>query len=80
MPTSVILISRYSDTIIVIKKESNNYIQYVGDLYSEPVSLSYDTLCDLFDTSGTVLVFYHHQVFITVLVASFICSWGDSQM
>ena len=27
----VLIISRYSDTIFIIKKESNEYIQYVGE-------------------------------------------------
>ncbi len=61
MPIAVLLISRYSDTLSVIKKESNKDIQYVGNLYSEKISLSNGTLSDLFDTSGAILVF-HNQV------------------
>lgn len=56
---SVLLISRYSDIITVIKKESSDYIQYIGNTYSEPIVLSYSKMADLFDTSGTILIFYY---------------------
>jgi hypothetical protein len=74
VPIGVLLISRYSNTIIVIKKESNDYVQYVGNSYSESISISYDKLSDIFDTSGKLLVFHRRQVFKTVLVAGFISS------
>jgi hypothetical protein len=61
IPIAILLISRYSDTLAVIKKESNKHIQYVGNSYSEKISLSNGTLSDLFDTSGAILVF-HNQV------------------
>ncbi|CAF4273381.1 unnamed protein product, partial [Rotaria sordida] len=58
-PRAIFLISRYSDTISIIKQQSNKFIQYIGTTYSEPIPISYSKMIDLFDTSGTILVFYH---------------------
>lgn len=69
-PNAVLIISRFSDTIVVVKKKRNNYVQCVGNLYSEQIPLSHDQLYDLYDTSATILVF-HHQVFIIVFIAKF---------
>jgi hypothetical protein len=69
-PNAVLLISRFSDTIVVIKKEGNNYVQCIGNLYSEEVPLSHDQLYDLYDTSATIFAF-HHQVCIHVFIANF---------
>jgi hypothetical protein len=60
---AVLIISRFSDTIIVIKKKGNNYVQCTGNLYAEYVVLSQDKIYDLYDTSAAILVF-HRQVFV----------------
>ncbi|CAF0902184.1 unnamed protein product [Adineta steineri] len=52
--TAVLIISRYSDNIVVVKKEANTYFQYTGDTYSDRISISYNKLCDHFDTSAEV--------------------------
>lgn len=67
---AVLLISRFSDTIVVIKKIGNNCVQCIGSLYSEQVLLSQDKLYDLYDTSAAILVF-HRQVFIMVSSGNF---------
>jgi len=62
-PTTSFCISAYSDNITLVKKEYDDYIQFIGDSFSEQISLSFDKLLDIFDTSSSILVF-HHQVFI----------------
>ncbi len=61
------LISRYSDTATVIKREANtgNYLQSNDRIYSESKPLSESKLADLLDTSGFILAFYH-RVYITI--------------
>ena len=68
--SAILLISRYSDTIVVIKKDGNNYVQCIGNFYSEQIPLSHDELYDLYDTSATIFAF-HHRVFIRVFIANF---------
>ena len=43
---SVVLISRYSDTIAIIEPGSSNFTQYVGDMYSESILLSCSKMAD----------------------------------
>lgn len=57
--SSVLLISRYSDTLIVIKKKQNKYIQYVNNSNTEQLTLN--RLHDLFDTSSTILGFHRQK-------------------
>ncbi|CAF3501805.1 unnamed protein product [Rotaria socialis] len=61
-PTSCLMISRYSDTIIIVKKESNKLLQYTGDAYSVAADLSYTKLNDILDTSSTILIFYRQNL------------------
>ena len=68
--SAVLLISRYSDTIVVIKKNGNDYVHCTGNFYSKQIPLSHDELYDLYDTSATIFAF-HHQVFKTVSIANF---------
>ena len=56
------MISRYSDTIVIVKQKSNKLFKFVTGTYSTPTDLSYSEMNDLLDTSSTILVFYH-QVF-----------------
>ncbi|CAF1498004.1 unnamed protein product, partial [Adineta steineri] len=70
--TAVLIISRYSDNIVVVKKEANTYFQYTDDTYSDRISLSYNKLCDHFDTSGKILVFHQRQVIIFIFVGQFL--------
>ncbi|CAF4415281.1 unnamed protein product, partial [Adineta steineri] len=70
--TAVLIISRYSDNIVVVKKEANTYFQYTGDTYSDRISLSYNKLCDHFDTSGKILVFHQRQVIIFIFAGQFL--------
>lgn len=63
IPTTLFCIRAYSDNITLVKKEHGDYIQFIGDLFSERISLSFNKLLDIFDTSSSILVF-HHQVFI----------------
>ncbi|CAF4164381.1 unnamed protein product [Rotaria sp. Silwood2] len=58
-PRAILIISRYDNTIAIIKQESNKFIQYVGNTYLEQTPISYSKLTDLFDTSGAILVFHH---------------------
>ena len=58
-PTAVLLVSCFSDSVTVVKKESHDYVQFVSDNYSEPVHLSKPRWADLIDTSGSILVFHH---------------------
>jgi hypothetical protein len=67
---AVLLISRYSDTLAVIKKAKNKYVQYVNKSYDEQIPLTRDELYDLFDTSGAILGF-HHQVLTAVFISRF---------
>ncbi|CAM4846474.1 unnamed protein product, partial [Rotaria magnacalcarata] len=61
-PTSCLMISRYSDTIIIVKKESNKLLQYTGDAYSVAADLSYTKLNDILDTSRTIFIFYRQNL------------------
>ena len=60
-PIAILLISRFSDSIAVVKQESQGYIQFPQDDYSHSVPLSYSRFSDLIDTSSSILIF-HHQV------------------
>lgn len=64
-PMAILLISRYSDTATIIKKEADGYIQYNGYTYSEPTPLSNSKMADLLDTSGSILMFYY-QVYLPI--------------
>ena len=65
-PAAVLLISRYSDTVTVIKHEGDIYTQYIGETYSEALPLPSSKMADAFDTCGYILVFYHQvQVSVT---------------
>ncbi|CAF3829497.1 unnamed protein product [Rotaria sordida] len=78
-PRAIFLISRYSDTISIIKQQSNKFIQYIGTTYSEPIPISYSKMIDLFDTSGTILVFYHQDQTQTAKPNMRIVSYSDAQ-
>ena len=62
-PIGILLIffSRFSDSIAVIKRESQGYVQFLQDDYSHSVQLSSSRVSDLIDTSSSILIF-HHQV------------------
>ncbi|CAF1441600.1 unnamed protein product [Adineta ricciae] len=68
---SILLISRYSDTISVIKRIGSDYIQYSGEKFSESSVLSYSKMADLFDISSTNLIFYYQIHAFTPLQKSF---------
>jgi hypothetical protein len=55
--TAILLISRYSDTIKIIKREDSLFTQYTGPVYSASASLSSSKMADAFDTCSTILVF-----------------------
>ncbi|CAF5228016.1 unnamed protein product, partial [Rotaria magnacalcarata] len=72
-PTSCLMISRYSDTIIIVKKESNKLLQYTGDAYSVAADLSYTKLNDILDTSSTFLIFYRQVFEVLILNMTISC-------
>ena len=57
--SALLLISRFSDTGVVIKRGVNGYIQFNGDDYSIEKPLCLPKMADLLDTSSHILVFYH---------------------
>ena len=56
------MISRYSDTITIVKQEPDKLLKFIGDTYLTSVNLPYSYMNDLLDTSNAILLFYH-QVF-----------------
>lgn len=58
-PTAILLISRYSDAGVVIKREANVYIQFNDDHFATSKAVSFSKIADLMDTCGHVLIFYH---------------------
>jgi hypothetical protein len=70
-PTAILLISRYSDAVVVIKREANDYIQFNDDHFSISKELTISKMADLMDTCGHILVFYH-QVWSNTVHETFI--------
>ncbi|CAF4221628.1 unnamed protein product [Rotaria sp. Silwood2] len=68
-PVALLLLSRYNDSIAVIKPEGNKFIQYTGDTYSKTVPISYLKMIDLFNISGSILCF-HRQVNLAALMTN----------
>ena len=58
---AILLISKYSDTLIVIKKINNQYVKSNNKPYAEQIPLTLDELHDIFDTSSAILGFYIQQ-------------------
>lgn len=56
--TAILLISRYSDAGVVIKREVNGYIEFNDDHFSTSKTLTSSKMADLLDTCGHILVFY----------------------
>lgn len=52
------MISRFSDSIAVVKEDHDGHAQYIDDDYSTRVNISYSRFADLIVTSGSLLVFY----------------------
>jgi hypothetical protein len=67
--TSILLLSRYSDTVTIIKREDSLFTQYTGPTYCDGVRLSTSKMADAFDTCSKILVFYH-RVNIIILIAA----------
>ena len=61
------MISRYSNTITIVKQESEKLLKFIGDTYSTSVDLPYSHMNDLLDTSNAILLFYHQVFEILVL-------------
>lgn len=56
--TAFLMISRYSDSITVVKQDRDGHAQYTDDHYSTRVNISHSRFSDLIVTSGSLLVFY----------------------
>lgn len=69
--TALLCFSAYSDSIAFVKKKSNQYIQLIGDTFSEETALTFSKLLDIFDTSSSLLLI-HHRVCITVSLLLFL--------
>ena len=58
-PTAILLISRYSDAGVVIKREASGYVQFNDDHFLTSKALTASNMADLTDTCSHILVFYH---------------------
>ena len=68
-PIAILLISRFSDSITVVKRESQGYVQFLQEDYSQSAHLSHSSFSDMIDTSSSILIF-HIQVCETII---FLC-------
>jgi pyruvate formate-lyase activating enzyme-like uncharacterized protein len=57
-PMAILVISRYSNIMTVVKREADNYITYNNHLYTDILPLSKSKLSDLLDTSMCIMAFY----------------------
>lgn len=57
--TAFFMLSRFSDSIAVVKEDFDGYVQYIDDHFSARVNISYSKFADLIVTSSSVLVFYN---------------------
>jgi hypothetical protein len=55
---AILIMSRYSNVMSVVKKEADKYITYNNHLYVDSVPLSTSQLLDLLDTSMSIMAFY----------------------
>ncbi len=55
---AILIMSRYSNVMSLVKKEADKYITYNNHLYTDSVPLSKSQLLDLLDTSISIMAFY----------------------
>ena len=55
---SIAIISRYSDSVVVVKKIGDRYMMYNDHMYHNQQPISESELCDLLDTCIDVMAFY----------------------
>ena len=87
----VLIVSRYSNTIYIVKKEADHYMTYTDHSYEKTVMLSQSDLMDLFSTSMSIMAFYSRvsekffnltEVYLTcfVILESNICTGNISEI